>query len=429
MHLFLLGAGHVGLVTAVGFARLGHRVTVADINGPRIEGLRAGKAPMFEPGLEEGLAEQAARLAFTTDVAPPADARHRFVAVGTPPGPDGALSMTQVLGAVRDLLAVSGPDDVICIRSTLPLNGPGDLEELRRSAAGPAAIVTNPEFMREGSALKDFAEPGRIVTGWLAERDQAAAQGVLDLYRGVDAPTMCADARSVAMIKLASNGYLALKIAYANELARLADAFGANASIVSDGMGMDPRIGRSFLDAGPGFGGSCLPEQAIAISELAKGASVPAPVIDAVAVANDIHQGAIVGRLASLLGRDSLQGTRIALLGLAFKARTDDVRESPALAIAQLLRTAGASVVATDPRAIATAKRVDPDLETRDTAAEVAEGADAVVLVTEWPEYRDLDWAALAKAMRGDLLYDLRALVDRSAVEAAGLRAVVLGRP
>jgi UDPglucose 6-dehydrogenase len=429
MHLFLLGAGHVGLVTAVGFARLGHRVTVADINEERIAGLRAGRAPMFEPGMEDGLAEEAARLSFTTDTRPPADARFRFVAVGTPPGPDGALSMAQVLRAVRDLLAVSGPNDAIVVRSTLPLNGPGDLETLRAASPGEGAIVTNPEFMREGSALKDFAEPGRIVTGWLAQRDQAAAQAVLDLYQGIDAPTLCADARSVAMVKLASNGYLALKIAYANELARLAEAYGANASIVSDGMGMDPRIGRSFLDAGPGFGGSCLPEQAIAISELAKGASVPAPVIDAVAMANEIHQGAIVRRLAELLGRDSLRGTRIALLGLAFKARTDDVRESPAIAIAGLLRGAGASVVATDPRAIEAAKRVDPDLDTRATPAEVADGADAVVVVTEWPEYRDLDWPALARAMRGDLVYDLRALVDRAAVEAAGLRAVVLGRP
>lgn len=429
MHLFLVGAGHVGLVTAVGFARLGHHVTVADINRERIDGLRAGRAPMFEPGMEEGLAEQAARLTFTTDTTPPADALVRFVAVGTPPGPDGALSMAQVLGAVRDLLAVSGPDDVICIRSTLPLNGPADLEALRGAEAGQPAITTNPEFMREGSALKDFAEPGRIVTGWLAERDQAAAQAVLDLYRGIDAPTLCADARSVAMVKLASNGYLALKIAYANELARLADAFGANASIVSDGMGMDPRIGRSFLDAGPGFGGSCLPEQAIAISELAKGASVPAPVIDAVAIANHIHQGAIVDRLAGLLGRDDLRGTRIALLGLAFKARTDDVRASPALAIATLLRQAGASVVGTDPRAIVAARRADADLETGESPVAVAQDADAVEVVTEWPEYRDLDWAAMARAMRGDLVYDLRALVDRTAVEAAGLRAVVLGRP
>ena len=429
MHLFLLGAGHVGLVTAVGFARLGHRVTVADINRERIEGLQAGRAPMFEPGMEEGLGEQASRLTFTTDATPPGDARFRFVAVGTPPGPDGALSMAQVLRAVRDLLAASGPADAIVVRSTLPLNGPGDLEQLRAASPSPAAIVTNPEFMREGSALKDFAEPGRIVTGWLAERDEPAAQAVLQLYQGIDAPTLCADARSVAMIKLASNGYLALKIAYANELARLADAFGANASIVSDGMGMDPRIGRSFLDAGPGFGGSCLPEQAIAISELAKGAAVPAPVIDAVAAANEIHQGAIVGRLASLLGRDDLQGARIGLLGLAFKARTDDVRESPALAIAALLRRAGASVIGTDPRAIDNARRADPELETRESPVAVAKDADAVVLVTEWPDYRDLDWSAMAAAMRGDLVYDLRALVDGAAVEAAGLRAVVLGRP
>ena len=438
MHLFIVGAGYVGLVTAVGFARLGHRVTVADLDAPRIEGLRAGRPPLYEPGMEEALVELAERLEFTTELGPPDGVRHSFVAVGTPPGPDGPLTMRYVEVAVRQLLDRVGPDHTIVIRSTLPMSAPAALEALRAGRDDAPAIVTNPEFMREGSALKDFAEPARIVTGWLAERDRAAAEGVLELYAGINAPTLVADAASVAMIKLASNVFLALKVAYANEMARMADAFGADARTVADGMGMDDRIGRSFLDAGPGFGGSCLPDQAVAMSELARHGAVPAPVIDAVAAANDAHQGALVERLGTLLHRDdepvegggsaALAGRKIALLGLAFKANTDDVRESPALAIARRLREAGADVVATDPRAEAAALRVDPQLAVADTALSAAAGADAVVVATEWRQFRELDWTAMAATMQGDLVYDLRNVVDRAAAEAAGLRVVALGR-
>jgi len=434
MDLFVLGAGHVGLVTAVGFARLGHRVTVADIDGPRIDGLRAGRAPIFEPGLDAALTELSERLSFTMDVVPPVGIRHSFVAVGTPLGPDGPLSIDHVVSAVAQLLAATGPDHVIVVRSTLPMDGPAALAALRGEGAQTAAIVTNPEFMREGSALRDFARPGRIVAGWLAERDRAAAAEVLGLYAGIDAPTLVADARSVALVKLASNGFLALKIAYANELARLADAFGADASVVADGMGLDERIGRSFLDAGPGFGGSCLPEQAIALSSMARAAAVPAPVLDAVAQANDAHQRAIVARLGRLIAGGTgdsaspLRDRRVALFGLAFKANTDDVRESPALAIAARLREAGALVAATDPRAAMQALRSDPALTIAESPVEAAAGADAVVVATEWAEYRDVDWSAVAGAMRGDLVFDLRRIVDRPAAEAAGLRVVVLGR-
>lgn len=442
MHIFLLGAGHVGLVTAVGFARLGHTVTVADIDEPRIAGLRSGRMPLYEPGLEAAIADAGDRLSFTTELRPPEDVSHAFVAVHTPQGPDGPLSTEHVEKAVAGLLANLRADQTIVVRSTLPLSGPDTLERLRGDRPDVPAIVTNPEFMREGSALRDFAQPGRIVTGWLAERDKAPAEAVLGLYAGIDAPTLVANARSVALIKLASNGFLALKVAYANELARLADAFGADARIVADGMGLDQRIGRSFLDAGPGFGGSCLPEQAVALSSLARAAAVPAPVIDAVAVANDAHQRAIVARLADLLqagashdstaassGRPSLAGRRIALLGLAFKANTDDVRESPALALAGLLGAAGATVVATDPRASERARRVAPDLALAATPEEAAAGVDAILVATEWAEYRSIDWSACARAMRGNLVFDLRGVVDRAAAENAGLRTVALGRP
>jgi UDPglucose 6-dehydrogenase len=428
LHLFLVGAGHVGLVTAVGMARLGHRVTVADIDARRIGGLRAGRAPLFEPGLEEALGELAELLAFTTELRPPGDVRHSFVAVGTPLGPDGPLALDHVLAAVKSLIEATGPEHTIVVRSTLPLAGPGALRALRGHAPGTPAIVTNPEFMREGSALRDFEKPGRVVAGWLEERDQAAAEGVLELYAGIDAPTLVADAGSVALIKLASNVFLAMKIAYANELARLSDAFGATASVVSDGLGLDERIGRAFLDAGPGFGGSCLPEQAVALAGMADGAGVPAPLIQAVAIANGVHQHAIAARLASLLQPPDLSGRRIAVFGLAFKANTDDVRESPALALAAELRAAGAAVTGTDPRAGAAAQAADPQIELKDSPAAAAAGADAVLVVTEWKEYGALDWAAIGEAMRGDLVYDTRNVVDAAAVTRAGLRLERLGR-
>jgi UDPglucose 6-dehydrogenase len=429
MHLFLVGAGHVGLVTAAGLAKLGHRVTVADIDEPRIAGLRAGRAPIFEPGMEEALAASADRLDFTTDLRPPAGAAFSFVAVGTPFGPDGPLALDHVEQVVGGLLDATGPEHTIVVRSTLPMSGPAELVELRAARRGEAAIVTNPEFMREGSALRDFEKPGRIVAGWLEARDRRAAERVLELYSGIDAPTLVADARSVALIKLASNVFLAMKIAYANELARLSDSFGATASVVADGLGLDERIGRSFLDAGPGFGGSCLPEQAVALAAIADGAGVPAPLVQAIAVANGVHQRAIVARLGSLLEPQHLAGSRIALFGLAFKANTDDVRESPALSIAGHLRAAGAIVTGTDPRAGAAAAAADDRLEIAESPASAAAEADAVIVVTEWPEYAKLDWAEIAEAMRGDLVYDTRNVVDGSAVTAAGLRLERLGRP
>jgi UDPglucose 6-dehydrogenase len=226
-----------------------------------------------------------------------------------------------------------------------------------------------------------------------------------------------------------------MKVAFANEIARLSDAYGANAPTVSDGIGLDDRIGRAFLDAGPGIGGSCLPEQAVALDAVARSMGVAAPLIGSVATANDVHQREVVRRLASFLGVDleaepgGLRGRRIALLGLAFKANTDDVRQSAALAIAAALRAAGAHVVGTDPRAIAPAQRADAELDVADEPVAAAQGADAIIVVTEWGEYRSLDWQAIAAGMKGDLVYDTRAIVDPTGVRAAGLRLERLGRP
>jgi UDPglucose 6-dehydrogenase len=437
MHLFIVGAGHVGLVTAVGMAKLGHRVTVADIDQHRIERLQAGIPPLYEPGLEEAIGAHTAagRLDFQMGDRPPAGATTSIVAVSTPEGPNGPLSLVNVLSAVRELLAVVDGAHTIVVRSTLPLDGPDALAALRREPDRGPALVTNPEFMREGTALADFHRPDRIVAGWLTPRDEPAAHALVGLYAGIDAPVLVVDARSAALIKLASNVFLATKVAFANELARVVEAYGGDVRLVADGIGLDDRIRRGMLNAGPGFGGSCLPEQAVALSRLAAARDIPTPLVDAVTHSNDTHQRAIVARLTGLLGardagsngRGPLAGRRIAVFGLAFKARTDDVRSSPALALVQRLREAGADVVATDPRAGSRARAADPALQLAVDVVEAAQGADAILVATEWPEYATLDWAVLARRMRGDLVYDTRAVVDRAAVTSAGLRLAMLG--
>ncbi len=453
MHLFVLGAGHVGLVTAVGFMRLGHRVTVADVDTARIAALRNGLPPIFEPGLTEAIASGLANeaLTFTTELDPPVDTPFTFVCVNTPTGPAGPLSTVHVEAAIARLLTGTGPDHTIVIRSTLPLDGPARIGALAASApsdlghpghpgypghpsdpsqSNRPSIVTNPEFMREGQALDDFDRPNRVVAGWLEPRDSAAAQAVVDLYKPLGAPTLIADARSVALIKLGANVFLGMKVSFANELARVADATGADIEQVIAGIGLDSRIGTAFLRPGPGVGGSCLPEQAIAIALQIAALDVEAPLLSAIHRSTTAHQRQIVTRIETLLGGPgSLAGRRIGLLGLAFKANTDDVRESPALALAANLRAAGAQVLAHDPRATERARVVDPELAVAATAEEAVRGADAVVVATEWPDYGRLDWQALAAAMRGTLVYDTRAVVDVDAARAAGLRVERLGRP
>lgn len=431
MHLFLLGAGHVGLVTAAGLATLGYRVTVADIDTDRIGGLQKGRAPVFEPGLEERLRTCAAQglLTFTTELVPPTDVHMSFVCVNTPSDEAGPLSTVHVEAAVTALLGTVGPEHTVVVRSTLPLDGSDRLFALTGGRPDRPAIVTNPEFMREGSALADFDLPSRVVVGWLEERDRTAAAAVANLYGPLGAPTICSDARSVALIKLASNVFLAAKVTFANELARICDQLGADVATVVDGVGMDDRIGRRFLDPGPGVGGSCLPEQSVALARQSAARGVEVPLIRSVEGSNEAHRRRIIGRLGELLGDGALAGRRIALLGLAFKANTDDVRFSPGLALARDLREAGADVVGYDPRAGGRAQLAEPELTVAPYLLAVFGEADAVLVATEWLEFRVIDWHEAAGLMRGSLVFDTRAIVDREAVEGAGLRYERFGRP
>jgi UDPglucose 6-dehydrogenase len=431
-HLFVLGAGHVGLGTAVGFARLGHAITVADVDAERISLLRAGEPPAFEPGMADAIGSLLDRgvLRFTTDLAPPSDAVVTFVCVSTPTGPDGPLFTGHVEDAVLGLISVVSQDHVIVVRSTLPLDGPARL----RHAIGPrlhrVPVLTNPEFMREGQALEDFARPNRVVVGWLEARDAPSATVLEQLYAPLEAPCIVADAGSVALIKLLSNVFLGMKIAYANEVARISEVIGADVGTVIAGVGLDSRIGTTFMQPGPGFGGSCLPEQALAISLETAGLAIDAPLLSSIHRSNLSHQQSIVERFGRLLDRDGgLAGARVALLGLSFKANTDDVRESPGLALAALMRAAGAEVVGHDPRAARKATAVDPDLVTAPTVAEAIAGSDAVLVATEWPEYSEIDWVALGPLMRGRVVYDTRGVVRTDAARAAGLRVERLGAP
>jgi UDPglucose 6-dehydrogenase len=381
VELLVVGAGYVGLTTAVGFAQLGHRVTVHDIDAGRVSELAAGRPPILEAGLEAALRDglDANRLAFTTDPSPPAHVRVAFVCVPTPGAPNGLLD-TAIVERVVARLVTELPDAVpIVVRSTLPLHGPDRLEAI--GADHPASpIVVNPEFMREGRALADFAAPSRVAIGHLRATDQPAARLVAELYAPLD------------------------------------------------GIGLDPRIGRAFLDSGPGFGGSCLPEQAAAMAVEAAQRELDAPLLSAIWPSNERHQVELVATVGALLP-NGLPGARVAVLGLAFKANTNDVRHSPALALVRELRAAGASVVGHDPVANAPARLADPELETADDAVAAARSADAVVVATEWPAFATLDWPALRAVMRGDLVYDTRRVLNRQRVESSGLRYRALGVP
>ena len=427
-HLFLLGAGQVGLVTAVGFVRLGHRVTVADLDGARIGLLQAGVTPVYEPGLTDAISSgiAAGTLVFTTELDPPPNVAISLVCVSTPTGPEGPLMTDNVEAAVVRLVGATGSDHTIVVRSTLPLDGPARLRAVVGARSGAAAITTNPEFLREGSAIADFDTPSRVVVGWLDPSDHAAAKAIAALYSPLLAPTVVADADSVALIKLLSNVFLGMKLSYANEVARIAEATGADVRTVIDGVGLDERIGTSFMQPGPGFGGSCLPEQALAIALETAAINVPTPLLSSIHVSNATHRRAIADRLASLLG-GSLAGCRVAMFGLAFKANTDDVRESPALLLASLLREAGCEVVAHDPRAAEKARALDPTLVVAASPLAAATGADAILVVTEWDDYRSVDWVAIKAAMRGSLVYDTRMVVDLAAAMHAGLRVERLG--
>ena len=419
----VIGTGYVGLVTAAGFAELGSEVWCVDIDEAKIDGLKAGRIPIWEPGLEELVARHRDRLHFSTDLADALEhARVLFVAVGTPPTYSGDADLSAVHAVVEAMPASAR--HALVMKSTVPV-GTGDA--IKREFAEQSKVgfryVSCPEFLKEGSAVADFLRPDRVVIG---DDGDWAGDAVVDLYAPLDAPLVRTDVRSAEMVKLASNAFLATKISFINEIANVCEETGADVVEVARGMGLDDRIGPKFLQAGIGFGGSCFPKDVAALKQLAGNSGYHFQLLNSVIEVNELQKRRVIAKLQKHLG--SLVGREIALLGLAFKPNTDDMREASSLVLSARLQAAGARVRAYDPVAEAEARKLLRGVDFVGSAAEAIDGADAVVLVTEWPEFGELDFGEVAGAMRGTLVVDGRNYFDPDAVAGAGLTYEGVGR-
>jgi UDPglucose 6-dehydrogenase len=418
----VVGAGWVGLVTAACFAELGHRVIVREIVPEKVESLRRGEVPIHEPGLPEMLERNRERLTFTTETEELLGDGPRllFVCVQTPPTYSGDADLSAVQRAVDEIGDQEGK--ALVMKSTVPV---GTGRTIRRDAPD-LAYVSCPEFLKEGTAVKDFLEPDRVVIG-ADPGDDWAAEAVAAVYEPLGAPIVRTDLSSAEMIKLASNAYLATKISFINEIANVCDEVGADVTEVARGMGLDPRIGSRFLNAGLGFGGSCFPKDTQALKILAGNSGYHFQLLSSVIEVNELQKRRVMSKLSKHL--DSLVGKRVALLGLAFKPDTDDMREASSLVLAARLEGEGARVTAFDSVAEGRAAELLPSVEMAASAMEALEGADAAVLVTEWPEFAELDWAEVAERMANPLLVDGRNFLDPETVRAAGIIYEAIGRP
>ena len=420
----VFGAGYVGLVTGACFADLGHEVVVRDVVADRVERLRAGEVPIFEPGLEELLQRNAERLTYTLDVAEAvAGADFLYVAVGTPPTYSGDADLSAVWTVVDELAGVEGRP-VMVMKSTVPVGtGAKVRHRLDERGLGHVGYVSNPEFTAEGTAVRDFQHPDRIVIGAFEDADGDA---VAELHRGIEAPVVRSDVASAEMIKLAANAALMTRISFINEIANVCEATGADVVRVAEGVGLDRRIGPSFLRAGIGYGGSCFPKDSLALKQLAANSGYHFQLLNAVIEVNELQKRRVVGKLQQHLR--TLRGKTVALLGVAFKPNTDDVREAPSLVLAGRLVAEGADVRAWDPVA-----HIEDLHGVRQVGSvdEAIAGVDAVVLVTEWPELADVDWAAAAAATGSSrpVFVDGRNMLDPDRMRAAGWVYESIGRP
>jgi UDPglucose 6-dehydrogenase len=419
----VFGAGYVGLVTGACFAELGHDVVVRDVVEAKIDALREGRVPIHEPGLDEILARNSERLRFTTDVAEAVDgADVVYVAVGTPPTYSGDADLSAVWTVVDELPDV-GRRIVVAMKSTVPV-GTGRAVRHRLDDRGLENVgyVSNPEFTAEGTAVRDFMEPDRIVIGAF---DPADGDVIESLHAGIDAPVVRCDVPSAEMVKLAANAALVTRISFINEIANVCEATGADVTTVAKGIGLDRRIGPSFLRAGIGYGGSCFPKDSLALKQLAANSGYNFQLLNAVIEVNELQKRRVVGKLERRIG--PLRGKRVALLGLAFKPGTDDMREAPSLVLAGRLLSEGAEVTAWDP--VADGRSQLHGVEVAESALEALAGADAAVIVTEWPEVSELDWAAAGERMRGRVVIDGRNVLDPEEMRALGFAYEGIGRP
>lgn len=417
----VLGTGYVGLTVGVCLSQLGHSVICADIDASRVERLGRGEVPFVEPGLESLVCEalQRGAVRFVLGVAGAvADAEFVFICVATPRGEDGAADLTALRSCVVEVGPLLAPGAIVVTKSTVPIGTSSVVSGwLDRD---DVAVVSNPEFLREGSAVHDFLHPDRIVLG---SENRAAARRVRQLYDGIDAPTVITDSRTAEMIKYTANAFLATRLSFINEVSTICDALGADIDGLVAGLGSDHRIGLEFLSPGPGWGGSCLPKDTRALLHMAASAGLRFELLEQVIASNERQIDSVVRKITVAVG-GVLRGSVVAVLGLAFKAHTDDVRDSPAIIIIGRLAAAGATVRAYDPAV----RESNGAHHLAGTSYEAAEGADAVVVLTEWPEFVDLDLEKLAAMMRGRAVVDARNMLDKASYTEAGYQYVGLGR-
>jgi UDPglucose 6-dehydrogenase len=407
--LTVVGAGYVGLVTAACMAELGHEVLAMDVDAEKVELLRAGGSPIYEPGLTELVTANRARIEFTTDAAEAyAFGRFLFLCVDTPPMPSGDADLSRIWQAVANLTATHG-DHVVVVKSTVPV-GTGALiqSKLREQGLHHVGYASNPEFLREGTALDDFMHADRVVVG---SDDPAVAKSVAALYKSVDCEVLTTDVASAEMIKYAANAFLATKISFINEIANVCESTGADVTVVARGMGLDHRIGPHFLQAGIGYGGSCFPKDVSALKQIASNSGYHFQLLSAVIEVNDFQKRRVIGKLKRYLGEE-LRGKRIALLGLSFKPNTDDIRQASAIV----------------PLAMDNMRAILPTLEYAATAQEALTNADACVLVTEWDEFLSLDWGKVKGSMARPIVIDGRNALDGHELEKLGFTYEGVGK-
>jgi UDPglucose 6-dehydrogenase len=433
MRIAMIGTGYVGLVSGTCLADFGHHVTCVDKDAGKIDGLRAGRMPIWEPGLEALVKANVdrGRLAFTTELAEAVeDAEAVFIAVGTPSRRgDGHADLSYVFAAAEELAELLTRPVVVVTKSTVPVGTGDKIAALLTEKGAPegVSVASNPEFLREGAAITDFKHPDRILVG---AEDDRARECLAEIYRPLflnRAPLLFTSRRTAELTKYAANAFLATKISFINEMADLCEAVGADVQDLARGIGLDNRIGPKFLHAGPGYGGSCFPKDTLALLRTAEEAKVEQRIVSTVVGVNDDRKAAMADRVREALG-GSVEGKRIGVLGLTFKPNTDDMRDAPSIPLIEKLVTAGADVIAFDPVGREQAEKVLPAISYAESAEAAADNVDALVIVTEWDEFRALDLDELAGRMRGKVLVDLRNIYDRTDAEKAGLSYRGIGR-
>ncbi len=424
MNIAIFGTGYVGLVTGVCLAELGNNVTCVDVDEGKIKGLKKGKVPIYEPGLKDLLKKNISRLIFTTDGASAIKKNEIiFIAVGTPSNPDGSANLKYIDEVALEIGKNLKEKKVIVIKSTVPVGTEGRVsEQIKKFYRGNFSIVSNPEFLREGSAISDFMHPDRVVIGG---SDQWAVNKVCQIYAPLNCPIVNTDIRSSEIIKYASNAYLATKISFINEMANLADKFGANVEYIAKGMGLDKRIGFEFLNAGLGYGGSCFPKDVKELIHMAHVAGMDMKILEAVDETNTKQKLIPVTKLKDKI---KLKGATVAILGLAFKPNTDDLREASSLSIIDALLYEGAKIKAWDPVAEEMCKKIYPDITYSSTPQDALKDADAAVIVTEWDELKNLNLSQVLSLMRNALIIDGRNVLDKAQAKNAGIEYYGIGR-